>query len=200
MERHFGWDKPPPPASGGETVEYLLDRALRAQGIVSIESACYMDAKRKKKMLALIGRRVRRGELVAVEIPGAGKQSHWARPEAIEEAGRAAGGGPACGQVHILSPFDPLIFQRKRLELFFGYRHLFEAYLPKEKRKLGYFALPVLVDDEIVAALDLKTGRLGGKLLMQRWTWTRDGKRRRGDLKTRIEEALHRFEAFQLAR
>jgi uncharacterized protein YcaQ len=56
------------------------------------------------------------------------------------------------------------------------------------------------VDDAIVAALDLKTDRLGGKLLMQRWTWTRDGKRRRGDLKTRIEEALHRFEAFQLAR
>ena len=53
--------------------------------------------------------------------------------------------------VHILSPFDPLINQRKRLQLFFDYEHRFEAYVPKEKRLFGYFALPVLVGDEIVA-------------------------------------------------
>jgi uncharacterized protein YcaQ len=44
--------------------------------------------------------------------------------------------------VHILSPFDPLIIQRKRTELFFDYGHRFEAYVPKEKRLFGYFALP----------------------------------------------------------
>ena len=49
--------------------------------------------------------------------------------------------------VHILSPFDPLIIQRKRLELFFDYQHRFEAYVPKEKRVFGYFACPVLVGD-----------------------------------------------------
>ena len=49
--------------------------------------------------------------------------------------------------MHILSPFDPLIIQRKRLQLFFGYDHRFEAYVPKDKRVLGYFALPVLVGD-----------------------------------------------------
>ena len=73
--------------------------------------------------------------------------------------------------VHILSPFDPLIIQRKRLTLFFGYDHRFEAYVPKEKRGFGYFALPVLVGDDIVAALDLKTDRAAGKLLIQQWTW-----------------------------
>ena len=49
--------------------------------------------------------------------------------------------------VHILSPFDPLIIQRKRTELFFDYGHKFEAYVPKEKRQFGYFALPVLVGE-----------------------------------------------------
>ena len=77
--------------------------------------------------------------------------------------------------MHILSPFDPLIIQRKRTELIFGYTHLFEAYVPKEKRKLGYFALPVLVGDEIVAAIDLKTDRRNKKLLMQRWRWVGNG-------------------------
>ena len=97
---------------------------------------------------------MRRGELVAVELEGAGKLQHWTRPEMLD-----AGPGPAEDLVHILSPFDPLVLQRKRLQLFFGYEHRFEAYVPKAKRVFGYFALPVLVGDEIVAAIDLKTDR-----------------------------------------
>src|SRR5262249_24433444 len=99
--------------------------------------------------------------------------------------------------VHILSPFDPLVLQRKRLQLFFGYEHRFEAYVPKPKRLYGYFALPVLVGEEIVAAIDLKTDREQGKLLVQQWTWI-NSKQRKAH-KRQIEEALHRFERFQLA-
>ena len=77
--------------------------------------------------------------------------------------------------MHILSPFDPLIHQRKRLQLVFDYEHRFEAYVPKPKRVLGYFALPVLAGDAIVAALDLKTDRAAGKLLVQQWTWVGPG-------------------------
>jgi hypothetical protein len=78
---------------------------------------------------------------------------------------------------------------------------LFEAYVPKAKRKLGYFALPVLVGDEIVAALDLKTDRQGKKLLMQKWTWLGQGKKTAGrkELKQQIEDELGRFERFQLS-
>ena len=79
--------------------------------------------------------------------------------------------------MHILSPFDPLVIQRKRLQLFFDYEHRFEAYVPKEKRLFGYFALPVLVGDDIVAALDLKTDRAERKLLVQKWTWIGKGAR-----------------------
>ena len=82
--------------------------------------------------------------------------------------------------------------------MFFDYEHRFEAYVPKEKRLFGYFALPVLVGDEIVALLDLKADRGQQKLLLQRWTWL--GKRSRRSHRKRIEEALHRFERFQLAR
>jgi uncharacterized protein len=73
--------------------------------------------------------------------------------------------------------------------------------VPKAKRKLGYFALPVLVGDEIVAALDLKTDRQAKKLLMQKWTWVGEGKKTaaRKALKQKIEEELDRFEKFQLA-
>jgi len=60
----------------------------------------------------------------------------------------------------------------------FDYEHRFEAYLPKEKRRLGYFALPVLVGDEIVAAIDLKTDRERRKLLMQTMDLGRRGSSR----------------------
>jgi uncharacterized protein YcaQ len=97
---------------------------------------------------------------------------------------------------HILSPFDPLIIQRKRLQLFFGYDHRFEAYVPKPKRVYGYFALPVLVGDEIVAAIDLKADRTNRRLLVQQWTWLGHG--RAAAHKARIEQELHRFERFQV--
>ena len=192
MERHFGWDQLPKPASAREISDYLLDRALRAQGIVSLDSICHLDAKSKAAVRQVIQSRVRRRELVPVSLEGAGKLEHWARPEGAEISGE-----PAAEQVHILSPFDPLIIQRKRLQLFFDYAHRFEAYVPKEKRVFGYFALPVLVGDRIVAAIDLKTDRSKQKLLMQKWTWI--GKQPRRLLKGRIEEELHRFERFQLA-
>jgi len=92
--------------------------------------------------------------------------------------------------VHILSPFDPLIIQRKRTHLFFGYEHRFEAYVPKEKRVFGYFALPVLAGDDMVAALDLKTDREAENCCWQKWNWVGTGAQRGAckDLKRRIEE------------
>lgn len=196
MTRHFGWDKPPKPAKAADITAYLLDRALRSQGLVSLDSICHLDAPSKAAVRRLIEARVRRKELVPVAVEGAGKQEHWARPEALEAAATTDE-----GPVHILSPFDPLIIQRKRTELFFGYGHRFEAYVPKEKRVFGYFALPVLVGEDIVAAIDLKTDRQNRKLLMQKWSWVGKGAARaaRSDYKRRIEEELHRFERFQLA-
>ncbi|HEY0910516.1 MAG TPA: winged helix DNA-binding domain-containing protein, partial [Bradyrhizobium sp.] len=196
MTRHFGWDKPPKPASPREATGYLLDRALRAQGLVSLDSICHLDAPSKAAIRRLIEARVRTRELVPIALEGAGKQEHWARPETLDNIGETA-----FGLVHLLSPFDPLVIQRKRTELFFGYGHRFEAYVPKEKRLFGYFALPVLAGDDIVAAIDLKTDRKARKLLMQKWNWVGGGAPRgaRKDLKRRIEEELHRFERFQLA-
>jgi uncharacterized protein YcaQ len=194
MTRHFAWQKLPRPASEKETLIYLLDRGLRAQGIVSLDSLCHLDAPRKQGIKRLIEARVRRGELVAVDLKGADKM-HWTRPEMLDAGGEP---DPAGDLVHILSPFDPLVLQRKRLQLFFGYEHRFEAYVPKPKRVYGYFALPVLIGDEIVAAIDLKTDREQGKLLVQQWTPI-GGKQRKAH-KRLIEEALHRFERFQLAR
>jgi uncharacterized protein YcaQ len=189
-DRHFGWEKRPNPASERQILNYLLDRALRSQGLVSLDSVCYLDAKRKPAIRALIEARVKRRLLAPVALEGAGKAEHWATPDTLADLPASAG-----DLVHILSPFDPLIIQRKRLKLFFDYDHRFEAYVPREKRVLGYFALPVLVDDEIVAAIDLKADREKRALRIQQWTWI--GKGSAASHAAQIDETLHRFEEFQ---
>jgi uncharacterized protein YcaQ len=192
LTHHFGLDRLPPAASEPETLRYLLERALRAQGIVSLDSVCYLDARRKPAMSRLIGSLVRLKELMPVQLAGAGRAQHWVRAEALE-----AVPVPDQEPVHILSPFDPLIIQRKRLRLFFDYEYRFEAYVPRHKRVFGYFLCPVLIGDRIVAALDLKTDRDRGRLLVQGWHWIGGG-RSRAD-RQRVEAALHEFERFQLA-
>jgi uncharacterized protein len=191
LTRHFGLNRLPPAASERETLNYLLDRALRAQGVVSLDSICHQDARRKPAMRRLVESRVRRKELVPVQVEGAGASQHWIRPDALE-----ADLVPAQEPVHILSPFDPLIIQRKRLRLFFDYEYRFEAYVPKHKRVFGYFLCPVLLGDRIVAALDLKTDRERERLVVQRWHWI-GGHAARGH-RQGIEAALHEFERFQL--
>ena len=191
IDRHFGWDRPPKPATKRQTLDYLLDRALRSQGLVSLDSICHLDAPRKAAVRRVIETRVRRGHLVPVAVEGAGKTEHWAQPQTLD-----APRSPVPAMTHILSPFDPLIIQRKRLRLLFDYDHRFEAYVPKAKRVFGYFTLPVLVGDEIVAAIDLKADRENRALLVQNWTWVGHGTP--AAHKTQIEQALHRFERFQV--
>jgi uncharacterized protein YcaQ len=193
MTRHFGWDRLPRAATERETLNYMLDRALQSQGIVSVESICHLDAPRKPAMRRLLESRVRRKELTPVQMEGAGESLHWVRPDTLD-----AIPDPALEQIHILSPFDPLIIQRKRLRLFFDYEYRFEAYVPKHKRVFGYFVCPVLIGDRIVAILDLKTDRLRQKLLVQRWHWVGRAKSRAH--RQQVEAALHKFEQFQLGR
>lgn len=78
--RHFGWDRSPKAAASAEITAYLLDRALRSQGLVSLDLICHLDAPSKAAVRRLIEARVRRGELVPVAMEGAGKQEHWASP------------------------------------------------------------------------------------------------------------------------
>ena len=131
-DRHFGWESRPRPATERQVDDYVLDRALRAQGIVSLDSICHLDAKRKPAVRERIDVRVKRRTLVPVTIEDGEAGEHWAAPETLDALPKA--GEPL---VHILSPFDPLIIQRKRLKLFFGYEHRFEAYVPATSASTG---------------------------------------------------------------
>lgn len=193
-DRHFAWETKPKPANEKQVLNYYLDRALRAQSFVSLDSICHLQPNKKPGVKKIIEQRVKNQTLFPLQIQGSEKISYWIQPQDLDLL--SSKNQQQESLVHILSPFDPLIILRKRLLAIFDYEHIFEAYIPKSKRIYGYFALPVLVDNKIVAALDLKVDRVQGKLLMQKWNWI--GKNKSSLNKRKIEEELHRFTQFQL--
>lgn len=188
-ERHFGWKTKPKSLKEDDYNRYLVDRALRSQGIVSLDSICHLEqSERRKQITNLVQAKLEKKEWIQVELQDS-KSPYWMLPETLDKP------IPRSNLAHILSPFDPLIIQRKRVLSFFNYQHLFEAYVPKEKRKYGYFTLPVLIGNNIEALLDLKADRESKTLLINSWVWL--NKSNSKEKKKQIERELDRFSKFQ---
>jgi uncharacterized protein YcaQ len=145
----------------------LMKRAAVAHGIGTLNDfADYFRIKQTQAKDAL-QRLVDEGEVAPVTVPGWGKQAYLHRdarvPRRIDTAA-------------LLSPFDPVVWERDRALRMFGFHYRIEIYTPAPKRIFGYYTLPVLIDDELVGRIDLKNDRQA-KVLRVQSAWREDGAR-----------------------
>jgi uncharacterized protein YcaQ len=139
-----------------EAMNRLIDAAAQAHGIGTVR--CFADYFRvpAKAAAGSVDHLVQSGRLKPVSVAG------WDRELFLHADARIP--RKATGRA-LLSPFDSLVFERRRLEELFGFHYRIEIYTPEQKRRYGYYVLPFLLRDKIVARVDLKADRSAGQLL-----------------------------------
>ncbi|MDE3131290.1 MAG: YcaQ family DNA glycosylase [Acidobacteriota bacterium] len=136
----------------------LARLAARALGIATLADLADYWRITARDLAPRVAELVGAGELTAVQVAG------WESPAYLWHEARRPRALPARA---LLSPFDPLIFFRPRTERLFDFRYRIEIYTPRPKRVYGYYVLPFLLDERLVARADLKSDRQAGVLRVQ---------------------------------
>lgn len=147
-----------PTPSAEEAQRELVRVAARAMGVATEPDLGDYFRLPRRESKARVAELVEAGELLEVAVDG------WGAPAYLWPAARRPRKVRARA---LLSPFDSLIWFRPRTERIFGFRYRIEIYTPAERRVYGYYVLPFLLGEELVARVDLKSDRQAGVLRVQ---------------------------------
>ncbi|MES2094173.1 MAG: crosslink repair DNA glycosylase YcaQ family protein [Actinomycetota bacterium] len=149
------FEREPPRA---DAIRELLRRSARAHGIGTLSDFADYYRIGIDPARSAAHDLVDAGELLPVTVAG------WGRPAFLHRDARIPRRIEATA---LLSPFDPVVWERKRAERIFGFHYRIEIYTPAHKRVFGYYTLPLLVDDRLVGRVDLKNDRQNAVLRVQ---------------------------------
>lgn len=138
-----------------EYAEHLIRQAVKSNGIVEEKEVSYLRKGLKDAVGKALKKMLKEGELIEVKIEGVEKLLFVTAEEQLKSIEKIK----LKNEIHLLSPFDNMIIQRKRLQTIFNFDYQIECYVPEPKRKFGYFCLPVLYNDRFVARFDPKADR-----------------------------------------
>lgn len=188
-ERVFPDQHRAPQPDVAETVDWACRAALDRLGFAtSGELAAFWDLVAPAEAKAWCADALARGELAEVEVVMADGRlrRHFAWP------GTLGAEAPEPSQrVRILSPFDPLLRDRKRAERLFGFHYRIEVFVPEPKRRYGYYVFPVLEGDRMIGRIDMKADRSAGVLNVRAF-WPEAGARMGAGRRARLEAELER--------
>ncbi|TXH93651.1 MAG: winged helix-turn-helix domain-containing protein [Rheinheimera sp.] len=136
---------------------HLIERYLQCHVAGTASQISYLRPGMKAPVSALLQELVHSGLLQCFQYQG---QSYYAESEQWLLPAKAT-------QVYLLNPFDNLLIQRQRLQHWFGADYQLEVYVPAEKRRFGYYSLPVFYGTAYVGLMDVKAQRDNGVLLLQ---------------------------------
>ena len=135
-----------------EYARFMITRYLQANGLGQPAEIAYLRRENRPLITATVKEMLLAGELLRIS---AGGNSYYALPASMELLDKPL----ARRRLKILSPFDNLVIQRKRVKALFGFDYQIECYLPQGKRRFGYFSLPILWDGALVARIDCTAER-----------------------------------------
>jgi uncharacterized protein len=176
-----------------EHLEWACRLALERLGIASAdELAGFWHAIPLEEARAWGERAAARGEVTSVEVEtldGSRPRKSWAVPDWQERAAALPSAPP---RLRLLSPFDPILRDRKRTLRLFNFDYRFEAFVPEPQRRHGYYVLPILEGERLVGRLDPKLHRERG-LLEIRALWWEPGVRESKGRQAALEAAVERL-------
>jgi uncharacterized protein YcaQ len=156
------------PLSTEDGLETLLLAALAGHGWATTGTlaATWRLRNRKAQLAAALQRLQEKDAIAACTLHGdeGGRSAGWIRPADRELAALLERARPRADRGLLLSPFDPVLWDRARVARLFGFDALLEIFKPAPQRQYGYYCLPVLAGEKLVARVDLKADRKNGQL------------------------------------